>query len=363
MLKRLPMCHASTKLEAKGLKTSATGFSILKTLIRRVLGSRVVFLAEKVPGLRQPLKSLGMRISRGSFGNRVVTIPIGAKGAFQLTHVDESYLAFQLFWRGGNYYEPLTCRLLQLLLRPGDTFLDIGAHIGFFALAIGHNVPGVRVFAFEPNPKNFGILKANAQANVIGNMICEPIAISDRDGTAKLYLTESDMSASLMKDFQAEDTIQIGSVEVPTASLDSYLQQHRIEGPMVIKVDIEGHEPAFFRGASKTLSERRPDIILEVLYEQDPALVSWLKSLGYHFYPITDEGLVESTAPRLVKRFPFLFLNHWVSVRPKREVARILDEVCAGLGKLNLKDTSEHFPPEEWPLLWQDEPGWQAHSS
>ena len=312
-------------------------------------------MAQKLPPLRRPLKSIGMRAAQGHFGLRPVGIRIGKAGSFRLSHVDESYLAFQLFWRGGEYYEPITRQLLQSLLRPGDTFLDIGAHIGFFSLVVGQCVPGVKVVAFEPNPRNFRILKANAEINALEDMIYESIAISDEDGTAKLYLTESDMSASLMKDFQAQDTRQIGSVEVPTASLDTYLRQHSIDGPMVIKVDIEGHEPAFFRGAAETLSQRKPDIILEVLYEQDAELVSWLKSLGYHFYPITDEGLVEIEAPRLVKRFPFLFLNHWLSVRPKQEVAAIFERVRAAVGDLNLRETSEHFPPEDWPLLWQNE--------
>jgi hypothetical protein len=168
------------------------------------------------------------------------------------------------------------------------------------------------------------------------------------------------MSASLMKDFQAQDTRQISDIEVRTTTLDNYLRQQKIDGPMVIKVDIEGHEPAFFRGAMETLTRQKPDIILEVLYDQDPALVSSLKSLGYHFYPITDEGLIELEAPRLVKRFPFLFLNHLLSVRPKREIASLFDRVGVALGNLNLMETSEHFPKEHWPLLWQEEPAPQS---
>jgi FkbM family methyltransferase len=328
---------------------------LLKTHTLGALGTALALLGEKVPALRQSLKSLGLRTSLRHFGSRPVSIRIAKKRAFWCSHVDESYLAFQLFWRGGEYYEPITRQLMQTLVQPGDTFIDIGAHIGFFSLVVGCYRRGVKVLAFEPNPKNYRILKANVEINALGDMTCQPIAISDADGMAELYLTESDMSASLMKDFQMQDTKQIESIEVRTRSLDSYLQQHKIDGPMIIKVDIEGHEPAFFRGAMETLSRRRPDIILEVLYDQDPVLVSWLKSLGYHFYPITDGGLLELDAPRLMKRFPFLFLNHWLSVRPKREVAKVFDRVRAAAGKVDLKETSEHFPPEDWPLLWQDE--------
>jgi len=77
--------------------------------------------------------------------------------------------------------------------------------------------------------------------------------------------------------------------------------------------------------------------------------------LRYRFYPITDEGLLESEAPKLVKRFPFLFLNHLLSVRPKQELAPIFERVREQTGKLNLLETSKHFPKEKWPKLWKEQ--------
>jgi FkbM family methyltransferase len=329
--------------------------SVMKRIIKQALGRSVISVAEMLPWVRSLLRPLGVRTSQDLFGARIVSIQMPGGQSFRLTHVDETYLAFQLFWRGGEFYEPITRALVTALLRPGDTFLDIGAHLGFFSLASGLSNPGVKIIAFEPNPKNFRILQANATANGLSGIVCEPIAISDHDGSARLYLTESDMSASLMKDFQAEDTRQIGSIEVLTASLDSYLEQQRITGTLVIKVDIEGHETAFFRGAARTIAAQKPDIILEVLYDQDIEIVSRLKSLGYHFYPITDEGLVELEAPKLIKRFPFLFLNHLLSVRPRQEIANLFDGVQERIRKLNLLETSKHFPKEQWPCLWHAE--------
>jgi FkbM family methyltransferase len=325
-------------------------------MFKKALAYGLVSLAQQLPTMRRHLKPLGMLISPQVFHNRIVSIPMQAGSALQLAHLDESYLAFQLYWRGLDYYEPITRELLQRLLRPGDTFLDLGAHIGFFSLSVGLSVSGLKIIAFEPNPKNFRILEANAAANHLENILCEPLAISDSEGTAVLYLTESDMSASLMKDFQAEDTRQIGNIEVRATTLDNYLRHRNIDGPLVIKVDIEGHEPAFFRGVTATLATQKPDIILEVLYDQDPVLISWLKSLGYHFYPITDEGFIELEAPKLIKRYPFLFLNHLLSVKPKREIATLFDGVAGAIASLNLLETSKHFPKAIWPLLWQDEP-------
>jgi FkbM family methyltransferase len=326
----------------------------MKKLIKTALGRFVISVATQFPRTRRTFRTAGLRCSQGLFGNRIVSIPFDPGGVIRLTNLDESYLAFQLFWRGFQYYEPITRLLLLELLRPGATFLDIGAHHGFFSLTASLLIDRLRVIAFEPNPSNFQILEANTLANQTTNLHCEPLAISDREGTAALYLTASDMSASLMKGFQAQDTEQIGSVEVRTTTLDSYIPLNQLGGPMVIKVDIEGHEGAFMRGAAETIRRFQPDIVLEVVEDQDPSWVAELKSLGYHFYPITDQGLTQTDAPRLVKRFPFLFLNHLISARPREELAKLFERLEPRIRTMNLLDSSKHFPKEEWPLLWSE---------
>jgi FkbM family methyltransferase len=336
---------------------------MIKGLLKEGIGRCSLTLGTVVPGSRPVLARIGMRTSQGLFGKRTVSIKLSNGRSFRLRNVDESYLAFQLFWHGGDYYEPLTRSLLSRLIKPGGTFFDIGAHVGFFTLttAISNET---RIVAFEPNPKNFALLEGNIAENNLTNtgngsaaprLVCEPYAISDTDGKATLYLTESDMSASLMKDFQAEDTRQIGELRVSTCSLDNYLQKHPVTGPLVIKVDIEGHEPAFFRGATKTIAAHKPDIVLEVLNDQNPDAVAFLKRLGYRFYPVTDGDLVELEAPKLIKRYPFLFLNHLLSTRPRQEIKQIFKEVKAETESIDLRQTSKHFPREQWPLLWKSE--------
>lgn len=329
----------------------------VKKIIRNVLGRFAISLAGRTPQARRFLAPIGLRCSQDSFGDRIVEIPRPEGRPLRLTRLDDCYLAFQLFWRGIDFYEPITRALIKELIRPGGTFMDLGAHVGFFSLHAGLSAVDTRIISFEPNPKNFEILKANMAANNLPNIVCEPIAVSDRTGSAALYLTESDMSASLMRDFQSEDTVQVGQIEVPTTTLDAYLETHPVKDPLLIKVDIEGHEGAFFRGAIQTLATRKPDIILEVLYDQDPGLVTQLKSLGYHFYPITDEGLVEMDAPKLVKRFPLLFMNHLLSVRPKSDLTGIFNRAREATRHINLLQTSKHFPPAEWPALWVEEKG------
>jgi FkbM family methyltransferase len=327
----------------------------MKAIFKRALGRLVIQAALRSPHKPPLLRSLGFRCSHGLFGKGQVSVATGHTKPLRLTHLDDSYLGFQLFWRGLDYYEPITRLLLSQLLRPGTTFLDIGAHHGFFSLTSALLLDAIRVVAFEPNPENFHILQANVHANELANVVCEPLAISDQDGTARLYLTASDMSASLMQGFQSQDTQQIATVEVQAITLDHYAQSRHLDAPLVIKVDIEGHEAAFMRGAMDTIRKCKPDIILEVVEEQDPNWIQALKALGYRFYPITDQALTETDAPRLVKRFPFLFLNHLLSTRPVDELLNIFRAIEPQIKQINLLDTSKHFRKEEWPLLWPDQ--------
>ena len=99
--------------------------------------------------------------------------------------------------------------------------------------------------------------------------------------------------------------------------------------------------------------ETTPGQIIGIFGLTGAGLVSWLKSMGYCFYPITDQGLFELEAPKLVKRFPFLFLSHLLSVRPKGELAALFERVREEAQRINLLETSKHFPKEEWPCLWQ----------
>jgi FkbM family methyltransferase len=325
----------------------------MKRLIRKIAGHTVLSLAIRIPQTRRLLSGAGIRASHGLFGQRVVTIHVPDRGCLKLCGVDENYLTFQLFWHGAEFYEPITSAVLRQLLGPGTTFLDIGAHVGFYTLYAGLFCKCARVVAFEPNPKNFQLLKANVAENHLEIATCEPLAVSDQKGPATLYLTESDMSASLEKGFESQDTVQIGELEVRTVPIDDYLEQHALTGSLAVKVDIEGHELAFFRGARRTLANHKPDIILEVLRELDPAIVSELKQLGYRFYPITDQGLMEEDRPHLVKRCPFLFLNHLLSTRDIKELRSVFDKASAETRHIDLHRTSKHFPKSQWPLLWE----------
>lgn len=261
----------------------------------------------------------------------------------KLTNISSSYVSFQVFWKGSGYYEPITTMVLQELLQPDTTFVDVGANMGFLSLIASLTKPGIKVIAFEPNPKNFRIFNENIAANGFKNIHCELLALSDGVGTATLYLNGSDMSASLLPDFQDSFNPATDSIQTQTATLDCYFERLGVPAPLVLKIDVEGHEVAMLRGARRVLGDYAPTVILEVLKPYPDEVNVLFKQLGYHFYQITDEGLLPSETLVPVRHGDLFFLNYLISKKSEAELRPISEKILAMVKHVDLLQTNKFF--------------------
>jgi len=311
--------------------------------IKQMIGKTLFHFCDWFPRTKPLLRSWGLRTSQEWVGARVLRVQSPNGPSFKLASVSQNYLSFELFWRGVGYYEPVTSLVLQQLARPGTTFIDIGANIGFYSLLLSVNQPRLHVIAFEPNPKNFQLLITNVSVNGLSQISCEPMALSDVEGNAVLYLSASDMSASLRPDFDFHPT---DSVEVKTTTLDQYIAAARIQGPLVLKVDAEGNEEPVLRGARQTLINLKPDIIAEVALDYSSEAVSLLRAAGYRFFPITDQGLFETDELSPVVRGRLVFLNYLLTTKTPEEVGRLFARIADRVRQIDLKQTSKFLDPE-----------------
>jgi len=157
-------------------------------------------------------------------------------------------------------YEPETSALIRKLLRPGQIFVDVGAHIGHFVL-VGARVVGPtgRVYAFEPAPANFGLLAKNVEVNGYRDSVTMiPLAVSDISGTCPLFVSTADSMWHTILPTWGGNTI-----EVPTTSLDGFFEQQGWPPIDLIKMDIEGAEKTALKGM-ETLSRQNPGLKLIV---------------------------------------------------------------------------------------------------
>jgi len=312
----------------------------LRRSVREPVGKSVIAVCSAIPSLRSRLSNIG--ITPSCFGNRAVRVPFSDReGSLMIAGASDVHLSFQLFWTGMDYYEPFTRTVIETLAMSSEAFMDVGANIGFFSLVAGTANPRLRSFAFEPNPKMFALLSEHKRLNDLTNLTVESMAVSDSNGTAHLFLNGSDMSASLEPDFQADFNPAVNSVSVEKTTLDSYVEQQRLRGPLLLKVDVEGHDKAFLEGAQGTIARLHPDMIIEVLSEFEPAALERFRRHGYHFYRITNEGLIESQAVTLTKKGDFVFYNYLFTTRPAGEIEEISSRIRDRARHINLYRTSK----------------------
>ena len=168
-------------------------------------------------------------------------------------------------------FEPETVAIFRSSLKEDMTVIDIGANLGYFTVIAASRVgPSGKVFSYEPDPRNFNLLKKNITVNGFKNVMAIPIALSDCAGTRKLFFGDNQTTHSF------SDKRGAGRSEsVVTDTLDNSLKTLGYSRIDIIKMDIEGAEPIALEGMKETIA-RKPALI--IIFEFYPNAI---KRLGY----------------------------------------------------------------------------------
>jgi len=212
-----------------------------------------------------------------------------------------SHLSKLIFWQGVRGWEYDNIRLFIELIQKSDTFLDIGANIGYYSLLASGLQPHIRTIAFEPFPDAYAALNDNIQINGFKNIQAESIALSDQKGTFDFFYkvnpTFKDYKYQLAGDNGLvdydEDVRQQSTVN--TITLDEYMESQNLDQIDLMKMDTETTEYFILKGGQKTLSKFQPIIMCEVLKGfHEKELEELLRSLNYTFFKVTPMGLKAS---------------------------------------------------------------------
>jgi FkbM family methyltransferase len=216
---------------------------------------------------------------------RIVSLGREARAAVRLSQVIERSVYLY------GLHEYLTAKVFCILVRPGMTVADVGANFGQYTL-LGAARAGSqgRVMAFEPNPKPRARLLNNVALNGFANVSVFECALSDRSGLAELHVPTTVDEWNEGWGSLVAPEVPHTRLEVEMTTLDAIVDRVPGSGVDVIKVDVEGQEAAFLRGAAWTLSSDRPAVIFEVngLDEAGPMITSesmdMLLALDYDLY-------------------------------------------------------------------------------
>lgn len=160
-------------------------------------------------------------------------------------------------------YEPLETGFLRSLDLRDKIALDIGSCIGYYALQLSRGVgPKGRVFAFEPESRNYKILHDNLIRNRAANASCFQLALGNKNGTAELKIHQSPGQHSIANEGDVQGARETVSME----RLDDFLKKSGISAQDIayIKIDAEGYESEVLKGMANTIKEAGNSLIIQI---------------------------------------------------------------------------------------------------
>ncbi|WP_326610869.1 FkbM family methyltransferase [Streptomyces scopuliridis] len=227
---------------------------------------------------------------------RVVRSRFGARFAVDTQDLIQRYLYMFGVW------EPHMTRWLQSRLGPGDTFIDVGANIGYYSvLASGLVGDEGQVVAIEASPDFHRKLLQQVQLNECGNVRAVNAAVSDSHRTLTFVLASSaNMGANSIVPY---DGPAESSFEIEAVPLMELLGPDEIARARVIKIDVEGAEGPVVRGMVPILDKLRPDVEITIevtpdrmaqLGDSAEELLTTMRDHGFNVYRLANDYAPES---------------------------------------------------------------------
>jgi FkbM family methyltransferase len=127
-------------------------------------------------------------------------------------------------------------------LRPGDTVVDLGAHVGMVSMFLAKAHPDIRVIAYEPVPPVFGLLQRNLRRNRVANVTAVNMAVTGDGRTLDMVSHLASNSGGGTASFANLDRGDHQRWSVPSTTLDAIFSDHGIERCPLLKIDVEGGE-------------------------------------------------------------------------------------------------------------------------
>jgi FkbM family methyltransferase len=129
--------------------------------------------------------------------------------------------------------------------------VDIGANRGQFSLAARYSLPTAQIIAFEPLPEPAAVFRKLFRKDP--NVVLHEVAIGPKAGTETIHISRRDDSSSLLPITEQQETLFPGTAERSTSEISispliEYIPDGSIEGPALLKLDVQGYELEVLKG-------------------------------------------------------------------------------------------------------------------
>ncbi|MEG2813914.1 MAG: FkbM family methyltransferase, partial [Oscillospiraceae bacterium] len=191
-----------------------------------------------------------------------------------------------------NYLMRMQTKISEVyknIIRPNsdDTYIDLGAYTGDTVSEFLEYINGDfcgKIFAFEPDKKNYKKLLKRIESEEIKNITTYNIASWDKETDILFNNNGGRNSKSLATKFNFPSTKN--ELSIPANSVDNLLSQQKID---IIKFDVEGAEEKALLGCKNTIQEQLPKLMLSAYHKNCdifslPLLIENMAKNKYNFY-------------------------------------------------------------------------------
>lgn len=225
-----------------------------------------------------------------------------------------------LFGRRLEYEQEVFAWLERNVAQTYDLVIEIGANVGVYTVfldtlyrrATPHTAP--RIVSFEPSPEAHRRLVENLRANGTRFVSVHQAAVGSASGLQPFFEPRGHLTnGSLLREFSEIFSPSVAEhlvVVVAASELERWLKQAT---HALIKLDVEGYEPALLEALQPIIERHRPDLLIEVLPFTVDALNAAPALAGYDRCLIVDDGLEPASALRVSERH-----RDWLLRRPDR---------------------------------------------
>lgn len=165
-------------------------------------------------------------------------------------------------------------RILDKVISDSFTIMDLGAHVGCFSVYVALLNGSAKIFSFEPDVRNFSLMKENLKLNHVRSVVAKNVAVGGFDGDGELFVSEDSHNHSLMGEGE--------SLKVSVRSFDGICK--KFEKIDLVKMDIEGAEFEIFANISEVSLNRVGTFYIEY-HEREgrsvDVIINRLKRAGF----------------------------------------------------------------------------------
>jgi FkbM family methyltransferase len=233
-------------------------------------------------------------------------------------------------------WEPILTSWVRQRLAPGDTFVDVGANVGYYSLLASQLVgDSGKVVAVEAAPQTFSVLRENVLRNRADNVRTVNMAAWDSETSLQIFSKAGNTpgTSTLMPGWAKQWNLE-PHCEVPAAPLSEILTSEELKSARLIKIDVEGAEWRAVVGLVPFLAACRPDleIVMEIAHEMLQAegkscedLLALFQSMGFHPYRVENDYSAMA------------YLSEQMPGRPKRidQVSTVSDQMDVIFSRVN----------------------------